>query len=89
VQLDREPSAIQRRDLASAAVSVAHASPTLWSYYPRVSPDGQWLALSVSPAHHEGEDWDLALVSTSDPSRLVRLTVGRGNDRLADWHPNR
>ena len=87
VQLDREPSAIQRRDLASGAVSVAHASQTLWSYYPRVSPDGQWLVLSVSPEHHDGEDWDLALVSTSDASRIVRLTTGPGNDRLADWKP--
>lgn len=87
VQLDREPSAIQRRDLASGGVTLAHASPSLWSYYPRVSPDGKWLVVSVSPEHHEGEDWDLALVSTSDPARRVPLTTGRGNDRLADWKP--
>ncbi len=87
VQLESEPSTIQRRDLASGAVSVAHAHPTLWSYYPRVAPDGQWLAMSLSPEHHEGEDWDLALVSTSDPNRRVTLTTGRGNDRLPDWKP--
>ena len=87
VQLEREPSAIQRRDLASGQVSLAHANPTLWSYYPRVSPDGQWLVLSSSPEHHDGENWDLALVSTSDPGRRVALTTGPGNDRLPDWKP--
>ncbi len=86
VQLDREPSSIQRRDL-SGAVAVAHASPTLWSYYPRVSPDGAWLVMSVSPEHHDGENWDLALVSTTDPGRRIALTTGAGNDRLADWKP--
>lgn len=87
VQLEREPSAIQRRDLATGAVSLAHANPSLWSYYPSVSPDGQWLALSLSPQHHDGENWDLALVSTADPSRRIPLTTGRGNDRLPDWKP--
>lgn len=87
VQLDREPSSIQRLDLGSGSASLAHASPTLWSYYPRASPDGQWLVISLSPEHHEGEDWDLALVSTSDPSRRVHLTEGPGNDRLAHWKP--
>jgi Tol biopolymer transport system component len=87
VQLDSEPSAIQRRDLSNGAVQVAHASETLWSYYPRVSPDGQWLALSVSPEHHDGENWDLALVSTADSSRRIPLTTGPGNDRLPDWRP--
>lgn len=87
VQLDREPSAIQRRDLATGAVTLAHADAARWSYYPRVSPDGQWLVVSLSPQHHEGEDWDLALVSTSDPGRRVPLTSGPGNDRLADWQP--
>ncbi|MCC6163478.1 MAG: PD40 domain-containing protein [Acidobacteria bacterium] len=87
VQLDSEPSSIQRRDLASGAVGTAHAHATQWSYYPRVSPDGQWLVIATSPEHHAGEDWDLALVSTSDPNRRVTLTTGPGNDRLADWKP--
>lgn len=87
VQLEREPSAIQRRDLATGATSVAHASPTLWSYYPRVSPDGQWLAISTSPEHHDGENWDISLVSTSDPAQRVAITTGPGNDRLPDWRP--
>lgn len=89
VQLDREPSAIQQRILATGAESVAYSDPALWAYYPRVSPDGQWLALSVSPEHHEGENWDLMLVSTTDPTIRVRLTQGPGNDRLPDWHPQR
>ena len=88
VQLEREPSIIQRRELSNGALSLAHANPSLWSYYPRVSPDGQWLVVSLSPQHHEGENWDLALVSTSDPNRRVSLTTGPGNDRLADWRPN-
>lgn len=89
VQLEREPSIIQRRDLTSDQAMVAHSDEKLWSYYPRVSPDGEWLVVSVSPEHHEGEDWDLALVSTSNPSRRVVLTTGAGNDRLADWRPTR
>lgn len=87
VQLDREPSALQRRDLSSGAVHAVHAHPQLWSYYPRVSPDGGWVALSVSPEHHEGENWDLALVAADAPDRLVRVTTGAGNDRLPDWKP--
>jgi len=87
VQLEVEPSAIQRRDVSTGEVRLAHANPTLWSYYPRVSPDGQWLALSLSPEHHDGENWDLALVSTSDPARRLPLTTGPGNDRLPDWRP--
>jgi Tol biopolymer transport system component len=87
VQLDREPSSIQRLDLASGAVTQAHSDPSLWSYYPRVSPDGQWLVVSLSPEHHDGENWDLTLVSTADPARRVPLTTGPGNDRLADWRP--
>ncbi len=87
VQLEREPSAIERRDLATGIVTPAHADGERWSYYPRVSPDGQWLAMSVSPEHHDGENWDLALVSTADPSRRIPLTTGPGNDRLPDWRP--
>lgn len=85
VQLEQEPSRIQRRQLGSGDVTLAHANPTLWSYYPRVSPDGQWLVISTSPEHHDGENWDLALVSTADPGRRIPLTSGPGNDRLADW----
>lgn len=61
--------------------------PRRWHYYPDWSPDGQLLAVSVSPEHHEGEDWDLAIL---DPARALptrRLTRGAGNDRLPDWKP--
>ena len=88
VQLEREPSAIQRRDLATGAVTLAYADASLWSYYPRVSPDGQWLALSLSPEHHEGENWDLALVSTTDPSRRLAQARLRAAEEAAgrdDW----
>jgi TolB protein len=56
-----------------------------WHYYPDWSPDGQLLAVSVSPEHHEGEDWDLALVDPSRTQPARRLTTGAGNDRLPDW----
>ena len=87
VQLEREPSSIERRDLATGVVTPAHADGSRCSYYPRVSPDGQWLAISVSPEHHDGENWDLALVSTRDRTRRVAVTTGAGNDRLPDWRP--
>ena len=44
------------------------------------------LAFSVSPAHHEGEDWDLA-VMTIDGGGYQKLTAGPGNDRVPDWKP--
>jgi hypothetical protein len=43
--------------------------------------------VSVSPEHHEGEDWDLAIVDPSRTSPPRRLTSGGGNDRLPDWKP--
>ena len=39
-----------------------------------------------APQHHEGEDWDLAVVAP-DGSGYRRLTTGPGNDRLPDWKP--
>jgi Tol biopolymer transport system component len=61
--------------------------PTRWHYYPDWSPDGQLLAISTSPEHHEGEDWDLAIADPSRTRPLQRLTRGDGNDRLPDWKP--
>ena len=61
--------------------------PSRWHYYPDWSPDGTLLAISTSPEHHEGEDWDLALVDPSRARSLQRLTTGAGNDRLPDWRP--
>lgn len=60
---------------------------TRWHYYPDWSPDGQLLAISTSPEHHKGEDWDLAIVDPSRTMPLRRLTQGAGNDRLPDWRP--
>lgn len=68
---------------------VVHRHPTLWSYYPDYSPDGRYLAFSVSPEHHEGEDWDLALMDLQQPGTFRRLTQGPGNDRVPDWRPVR
>ncbi len=72
------------RDGPGLERSKALTVPGLWSYYPAWSPDQSRLAFSVSPAHHEGENWDLAVI---DPATGAwsRLTEGPGNDRLPDW----
>lgn len=59
----------------------------LWSYYPDYSPDGRAIAFSVSPEHHRGEDWDLAVMDPQRPNQFLRLTSGLGNDRVPDWRP--
>ncbi len=87
VGLDEEPSALTLRELATNTRQPFVAHPTLWSYYPDWSPDGQFVAFSVSPAHHEGEDWDVAIAAVDRPHQLIRLTQGAGNDRLPDWRP--
>jgi len=58
-----------------------------WAYYPDWSKDGRWIALSVSPQHHDGEDWDLAIIPADGSRALQALTTGPGNDRLPDWKP--
>jgi Tol biopolymer transport system component len=58
----------------------------LWSYYPDYSPDGRFIAFSVSPEHHEGEDWDLAVMDRQT-GQWSRLTSGHGNDRYPHWRP--
>lgn len=82
-----EPSTIQVRNADGSAARVLAADPKRWAYYPDWSSDGKWLALSVSPQHHEGEDWDLAIVPPDGSSPLRKLTSGPGNDRLPDWKP--
>ena len=66
---------------------VIHKDPRLWSYYPDYSPDGRYVVFSVSPEHHQGEDWDLALLDLQQPGKFTRLTSGPGNDRVPRWRP--
>lgn len=89
VLLDREPSALEMVALGSRERRPLLGDPERWSYYPDFSPDGQWLAFSVSPEHHEGEDWDLAVMPVDRPGDVRVLTKGRGNDRLPDWKPGK
>jgi Tol biopolymer transport system component len=84
VRLDREPSRIEAARETGTRVVIQDSK--LWSYYPDYSPDGRYLAFSVSPEHHEGEDWDLAVMDLQS-SRWSRLTSGRGNDRYPHWRP--
>jgi Tol biopolymer transport system component len=85
VVLDREPSRIEAVRGSSRRTLVA--DPKLWSYYPAYSPDGRYVAFSVSPEHHRGEDWDLAIVDAAKPGPFERLTSGPGNDRVPQWRP--
>ena len=86
VLLDEEPSVLQVISVDGAPIRQVAGDPTLWHYYPEFSPDGHWLAFSVSPQHHAGEDWDLA-VATNTGGEFRRLTKGPGNDRSPDWRP--
>ena len=87
VSLLREPSTIQIVSSFGEQPEPVAGDTARWHYYPDWSPDSRLLAMSVSPEHHQGEDWDLAI---ADPSRTMpyqRLTTGAGNDRLPDWKP--
>jgi Tol biopolymer transport system component len=81
-----EPSSLWLRTKADVAGTRVPGPRDLWSYYPEWSPDDSKLAFSVSPQHHEGENWDLAVVDLKTGA-WARLTQGRGNDRLPDWKP--
>ncbi len=87
VLLATEPSTIQIRGGDGNGARTVRGDPARWHYYPEWSPDGRWLALSVSPEHHEGEDWDLAVLRVDGAGSAERLTTGAGNDRLPDWKP--
>ena len=78
------PSALELRDGPRLASTKVLTAGNLWSYYPDWSPDGTRLAFAVSPEHHEGENWDLAVVDVRTGA-WTRLTQGAGNDRLPDW----
>ena len=83
---DREPSSLEAVRVNGSRV--IHKHSRMWSYYPDYSPDGRLIAFSVSPEHHEGEDWDLAIIDPHKPgSEFIRLTGGPGNDRVPDWRP--
>ena len=84
-----EPSSIQVvSSFGTSPTPVPGESSARWHYYPDWSPDGRLLALSVSPAHHEGENWDLAITAPSRAMPFQKLTTGAGNDRLPDWRPH-
>jgi TolB protein len=87
VRLDQEPSSLESIKLQGGAKQPLVKDAKLWSYYPDWSPDGRKVAFSVSPEHHEGEDWDLAIVDANQPGKFEKLTTGAGNDRLPDWKP--
>lgn len=87
VLLAKEPSTIQVRNADGSGARELVTDPRRWSYYPDWSKDGKLIALSVSPQHHEGEDWDLAIVPADGSRPLQKLTTGPGNDRLPDWRP--
>lgn len=85
VRIATEPSRLET--LREDGGRVVLEDKTLWSYYPDYSHDGRYLAFSVSPEHHRGEDWDLAIMDPQRPGQFVRLTSGPGNDRVPDWRP--
>jgi TolB protein len=87
VSLVREPSIIQTISSFGTTPQPIAGQPARWHYYPDWSPDNQLIALSVSPEHFDGQDWDLAIADPSRAMPLQRLTTGAGNDRLPDWKP--
>lgn len=87
VSLLSEPSTIQVISSFGDRPEPVPGQPARWHYYPDWSPDNQLLAVSTSPEHHLGEDWDLAIVDPARVKPMQRLTTGAGNDRLPDWKP--
>ncbi len=85
MHLDSEPSSLEA--VKEAGRRTVIADKRLWSYYPAYSPDGRFLAFSVSPEHHQGEDWDLAITDAAKPGSITKLTTGKGNDRVPEWRP--
>jgi len=83
VVLDAEPSRLEAVTETSRRTLIADRK--LWSYYPEYSPDGRYIAFSVSPEHHQGEDWDLAVTDATKPGQITKLTSGPGNDRVPHW----
>jgi Tol biopolymer transport system component len=84
VMLDKEPSMLQITSADGKPQRQLTGDAKLWHYYPEWSPDGTRIAFSISPAHHEGENWDLAVIG-ADGRGYQKLTTGPGNDRVPDW----
>jgi TolB protein len=87
VSLLSEPSNIQVISSFGTDPQPVPGEASRWHYYPDWSPDSRLLAISTSPEHHAGEDWDLAIVDPSRATAPQRLTSGAGNDRVPDWKP--
>ena len=87
VSLTSEPSVIQRINSFGEAPEPIPGEAGRWHYYPDWSPDNRWLAIATSPEHHDGENWDLAILDPTRAMPVRRLTTGAGNDRLPDWRP--
>lgn len=87
VTLAKEPSSIQIRNADGSGSRELASDPKRWAYYPDFSRDGKLIAFSVSPQHHDGEDWDLAIVPADGSGPVQKLTTGPGNDRVPDWKP--
>ncbi len=85
VRIAQEPSRLEA--VRETGARVILEDKRLWSYYPDYSPDGRHIAFSVSPEHHQGEDWDLAIMDVQKPGQFTKLTSGPGNDRVPDWIP--
>jgi hypothetical protein len=79
-----ERSTLEVRDGTTLQSAKVLTVPGLWSYYPAWSPDMTRLTFAVSPEHHDGENWDLAVIDVAT-GQWTRLTQGPGNDRLPDW----
>ena len=87
VLMAKEPSTLQIRNPDGSGARELAADPKRWAYYPDWSNDGKLIAFSVSPEHHKGEDWDLAIIPADGSRPAQKLTTGPGNDRLPDWKP--
>jgi TolB protein len=85
VHLDSEPSRLEA--VTETSRRTLFADREMWAYYPDYSPDRRFVAFSVSPQHHRGEDWDLAITPAAQPGTITRLTSGTGNDRVPHWRP--
>jgi len=85
--LNEDPSTIHTINSFGEAPEPIPGEPARWHYYPDWSPDNRLLAISVSPEHHQGENWDLAILDPTRTTPMRRLTTGAGNDRLPDWKP--